>query len=76
MSVEKYLQSQGKKKPTFKEVAGRLSSEKESKDPRPWKWEEEITEKDWKQWDEELEKRWAIGIKEYLIFGLSNLFGF
>lgn len=68
MSIEKYLQSKGKTKPNFREVAGKLMSENQEKDPRPWKWEVEITEDDWKQLDEELEKKWAIGINHYLSF--------
>lgn len=55
MSVESFLQSQGKKKSNFKQVAGKLLAEKEPVETRPWKWEEEVTNEDWSKMEQTLE---------------------
>lgn len=48
MSIERFIADQNKNKPRqFKDVVGKLLSEKETVDLRPWKWEEEVTENDW-----------------------------
>ncbi len=56
MSIEEHFANEAKsKKPRhFHEVAGKLLNEREQEDTRPFKWEEEITEKDWKQAEEEI----------------------
>lgn len=57
MSIESYLAQEKNNIPaSFKKVAGRLLAEKEKNDERPWKWEEEVSENDWKEMDDVLEK--------------------
>ena len=48
MSIEGYLKSTENKPRTFKNVAGKLLAEKEPEDTRPWRWEDEIGEINWK----------------------------
>ncbi len=54
MSVESFLSSQGKRQPTFKDVAGKLLPEKEKQNTRPWKWEDEIENEGWERMEKEL----------------------
>ena len=58
MSVESFLaQDDERKKPRhFNDVADKLLNEKEPNDPRPWKWEEELGEREWKGMETELER--------------------
>lgn len=61
MSIESHLENEAKSnRPRhFKDVVGKLLNEKESEDARPFKWEEEITDEDWKKVEAEIMNEYA-----------------
>lgn len=70
MSIEGFLAEQQNKPPTFKKVMGTLLAEKEPEDTRPWKWEEEITEKDKEKMIKKLPK---FGTDEFFVMHAADL---